>query len=881
MLMPYWFLRLWARLRVLFGGRRLEREFDAELQFHLDQQASEYRRQGMSSEEAVRAARAALGNVPLLREDVRAVWRWRWLDQLLQDVRCGTRTLTRSRGFTAMSVATIALAIGATTAIFSVVWGILLRPLPVAEPERLVRIVNIAYIGELVELRARSRTLDVAAYLPADDRTLTGFDDPLRLSVVPVTGDLLTRLGRTPALGRGFGLDDERPGAEPSAILSDALWRQRFGADPATVGRTLLLDGVAHTVRGVMPPDFEFPSAGVDLWVPMTVDVTNRVGLWARMGYLVGRLRPGVTLDAATSEVRALGPQFSELFPWRMPDGHGTDVGLRTWREDRLGEVRPMLFLLLGAVIAVWLIGTVNLTNLQQVRAAARRRELALRAALGAGRGRVVRQLLTESSLLSLFGGAIGVAIAYAGVPTLVALLPADVPRADGIRVNGVVLCFAAAVSLVTALAAGTLPALRAARLGQSATLAGLRGTVGGASGRRLGIFVTAEIAAAVMLVISAALLARSLAVQVGVDVGFNADRLVAAEVAPSPVRHPNDAVRLDFYASLERRLRALSFVDGVGLSTVFQPFGTAGGGSVFRIEGRPNPATEGGEWPWADLRTAVNADYLRTLEVSIIAGRPFTEADVSGAQRVVLISQRLAETWWPDGTAVGQRIAFPGSERDADPWRTVVGVVADVRWQGPASEGTTLYVPLAQHVGSIDAMTLVVRSSGDPTLVADSLQAVTASLDSETPVNRIRAVDDVMAQAVSRPRFTTTLVLGFAALGVVLGMLGVYGVVAYTGARQQRDIGIRLALGATRANVRAHFVRQALAFAGVGIVLGELGAAVLMSSLSSLLFGVGPWDPVTYAAVPALLVALAMVAAWFPARRATALDPVAVLRAE
>ena len=430
-------------------------------------------------------------------------------------------------------------------------------------------------------------------------------------------------------------------------------------------------------------------------------------------------------------------------------------------------------------------------------------------------------------------------------------------------------------------MAAGTLPALRAARLGRNAALAGLRGTVGGASGRRLGIFVTAEIAAAVMLVISAALLARSLAVQVGVDVGFNADHLVAAEVAPSPVRHPNDAVRLDFYASLERRLRALSFVDGVGLSTVFQPFGAAGGGSVFRIEGRPNPATEGGEWPWADLRTAVSADYLRTLEVSIIAGRSFTEADVSGAQRVVLISQRLAETWWPDGTAVGQRIAFPGSERDADPWRTVVGVVADVRWQGPASEGTTLYVPLAQHVFAIDAMTLIVRSSGDPTLVADSLQAVIASLDSDTPVSRIRAVDDVMAQAVSRPRFTTMLVLGFAALGVVLGMLGVYGVVAYAAARQQRDIGIRLALGATPTSVRARFVRQALAFAGVGVVIGEIGAAVLMSSLSSQLFGVGPWDPLTYAAVPVLLIVLAMVAAWFPARRATALDPVAVLRAE
>ena len=417
-----------------------------------------------------------------------------------------------------MSVATLALAIGATTAIFSVVYGILLRPLPVAEPERLVRIVNIAYVGELVELRARARTLDVAAYLPPGDRTLTGLDEPLRLSVVSVTGDLLTRAGRTPALGRGFGLDDERPGAEPSAILSDALWRRRFGADPGTVGRTLLLDGVAHTVRGVMPPDFELPSAGVDLWVPMTVDVSSRVGLWARTAFLIGRLRPGVSVESAAEEMRVLGPQFGRLFPWRMPDDHGTQVSLRTWREDRLGAVRPMLLLLLAAVAAVWLIGAVNLTSLQQVRAAARRRELALRTALGAGRGRVVRQLLTESALLSLFGGAVGLAVAYAGVPALVALLPADVPRAEGIRVNGVVLGFTAVVSLVTALAAGTLPALRAARAGEHAARSGFRGTVGGAPGRRLGVFVTVETAAAVMLVIGAALLARSLAVQIGVD---------------------------------------------------------------------------------------------------------------------------------------------------------------------------------------------------------------------------------------------------------------------------------------------------------------------------------------------------------------------------
>ena len=869
----------WLRRR---RAKRAETDIRRELSLHVELETEQNIQRGMSPADAARAARATLGNAGLIREDVRALWRWRWLDQLRQDLRCGARALARRPGFAAMSVATLALTIGATTAIFSALHGILLRPLPVAEPDRLVRILGIGYVGELVELRERARTLDVSAYVPPDDRTLTGLDEPLRVSVVPIAGDLPARLGRAPALGPGFRLDDERPGAAPAALLSDALWRQRFGADPAIVGRTLPLDGVAHEVRGVMPPDFDFPSAGVDLWVPMTVDAASPVGLWARTAFLVGRLRPGVSLEAATDEMRALGPQFAGLFPWRMPDDYGTRVGLRTWREDRLGEVRPMLLLLLGAVAAVWLIGAVNLTNLQQVRAAARRHELALRAALGAGRGRVVRQLLTESALVCLLGGAAGLAVAWAGVPALVALLPADVPRANGIRVDGVVLGFTAVLSVVTALAAGTLPALRAARAGEEAARSGSRGSVGGTTGRGLDLFVTVETAAAVTLAIAAALLARSLASQLAVDVGLSPERRVVAEVAPSAARHPDDTARLGFYTALEQRLRALPFVRTVGLSTVFEPFGAGFGFSVFTIEGRPNPATEGGEWPSTDLRTAVSADYLTALGVPIVEGRAFTEADSSGAQRVVLVSRRLAETWWPGETAVGQRIQFPGSQGDADSWRTVVGVVADVRWQGPASEeGTTLYLPLAQHLGAVDAMSVVVHVGADPALVTDNLRAVVASLDAETPVSRIRAMDDVMAQAVSRPRFTTTLVLGFAVLGVVLGMIGVYGVVAYGAARRRRDIGIQLALGATRAGIRARFVRHALAFAGAGVVIGELAAAVLMSSLSSQLHGVGPWDPATYLAVPVLFALLAGLAAYVPARRATALDPATVLRSD
>ena len=861
---------------------RVEEELQRELDAHLDFETRKNIEDGMAPREAARAARAALGNVPVIREDVRGIWRWRWLDQLVQDVQVGIRSLIRSPGFTAVSVSTLAVTIGATAAIFSVVYGILLRPLPVSEPARLVRIVGIGYVGELLELRKRARTLDVSAYGQPGDRTLTSLGEPVRLNVVPVAGDLLARLGCPPVLGSGFRLDDERPDAEPAAVLSHTLWRERFGADPAVIGRTLLLDGVAHTVRGVMPPDFRFPSAGADVWVPMTVDPTSPVGQWARSAFLVGRLRPHVSLETAAAEIRALGSQFGRLFPWRMPDGYGTRTSLQTWDEDRLRDVRSMLLSLLAAVGAMWLIGAVNLVNLQQVRLAARRQELALRRALGAGRGRVIRQLLTESSLLSLSGGILGSAIVYGSVPVLVGFLPPETPGIDRIHVNSVVLGFAVVLSLLTALAAGAVAGTGASPVRADRGPSGFPQSVGGAPNRIVNGFVTVEIAAAVALVIGATLLAKSLGAQLAVDIGFTPDRLVMAEVAPPRVSYSTASAKLDFYAALERRLHALPFVDGVGLSSVFEPFGAADAGrSVFIVDGRPNPATQGGEWPWTDLRTAVSTNYLSLLGIPVLEGRSFTEEDVTCARRVVLVSESLAKTWWPGMTAIGARIRFPGSDGETQPWRTVVGVVADVRWKGPTTEDTALYLPLAQSVSPIEQVALLLKSSADLSPIMEGLKAVVAGLDSETPVSSVRAVDEVLGQAVSGPRLTTRLVAAFATLGVVLGLIGVYGVIAYTAARQRHDIGIHLALGASRGNIQTRFVRPALVSAAVGIVIGETGAAVLMSSMSSRLFGVSPWDPVTYLATPTVFIVLAGLAAYFPARRATAVDPVTLVREE
>ncbi len=803
-------------------------------------------------------------------------------DELRQDLRFALRMLARSPGFALVAVLTLALGIGANSAIFSVVSGVLLRPLPYAEPDALVSVWPEGAFprGGFLAFREEARSFAaVAGYGVATELTLFDRGEPARLEGTETTANLFRVLGVDAALGRTFLAEEEEPGAERVVLLSHALWRQRFGGDPSAVGRSVRLDGVSHTVVGVMPADFRFPSSATQLWTPVPFDPGDRIGMWSeRWLNPVARLRPGADLSLAQAEVDAFMPRLREMFPWDMPDGYGRGAAVVPLRDEVVGDVRPMLLLLLGAVGLVLLIACVNVANLLLARAAARQREIAIRGALGAGRGRLVRQLLTESVLLSVLGGALGLGVGAAGVELLTATLPADTPRLEEVRIDVGVLGFTAALALLTGLLFGSLPALRTSHFGLKAALIEGGRTAGGGRSRRglASALIAAEMALAVVLVIGAALLVRSFWNVVQVDPGFQTGNVVSALVAPSESRLGDDAARRDFFARLEERLAALPGVSAVSATSQL-PFAEGIYGSVFVIEGRPDPATRGGDWPLADAAPVVGADFLRTLGIPLLRGRGFTDADREGAPGVVLVSEALARRHWPGEDPIGGRIRFPGAGEE---WRAVVGVVGDVKWERLTEEGrSALYTPLAQ--GRTGPMRVVAKTTGDPRTLAASLRGIVAALDPQTPVSDVRTVDQRISSSVERPRFAMLLLAAFAGVALLLGAVGIYGVIAYTVGQRTREIGVRMALGARSGDVLRLVLAQGAGLALAGVALGVGIALAVTQALRSLLFGVGAADPLTFALVPLLLVGVALLASWIPARRAARVDPMVALRSD
>ena len=681
------------------------------------------------------------------------------LDELRQDLRFALRMLFRSPGFSLVAVLTLALGIGANSAIFSVVNGVLLRPLPYSDPDGLVSVWPDGGFppGGFLAFRDEARSFSaVAGYAGSTELTLVDDGEPARLEGVATTADLFGVLGVEAALGRTFLPEEERPEGERVVLLGHALWQQRFGGDPGVVGRQLRLDGEARTVVGVMPADFRFPSPSTQLWLPVAFDPSDRIGMWA-MGWLspVGRLRPGAGLKAAQAEVDAFLPRLREMFPWDMPEEWGRGAAVVPLRDRVVGDVRPMLLILLGAVGFVLLIACANVANLLLARAAARQREIAIRGALGAGRGRLVRQLLTESAVLAAAGGALGLALGVAGVELLSATLPADTPRLAEIGIDGAVLAFTAVLALLTALLFGSLPALRASGAGMEAALAeGGRTAGGGRSRRRLaGGLVVVEVALSVVLVIGAGLLVKSFLNVLRVDPGFRTENVVSAMVAPPEFRFPDDEARRDFFDGLQRRLEVLPGVVAAAATSQL-PFSDGIYSSVFLIEGRPDPATRGGDWPLADAAPVVGPDFLRALGIPLLRGRGFTEGDREDSPGVVLVSEALARRYWPGEDPVGQRISFPDAPRE---WSTVVGVVGDVKWEALTEEGkSALYVPLAQ--ARTGPMRMVVRTTGDPRALVASLRGVVASLDAQTPVSDVRTVEQLISSSLQRPRFAMLL---------------------------------------------------------------------------------------------------------------------------
>jgi putative ABC transport system permease protein len=888
---------IWRRY-LRFWGPDVEADVDDELRFHLEMRQRDYESRGLPPEAARAAARARFGDPAHVQQTLRTHDRDRErrrhrrerMHDLLQDLRFGLRSFRRAPGFTLVAVLTLALGIGATTAIFSVVNAVLLRPLPYRDAERIVMVwmdnrpqnmpEDIHSWPNFADLRTQSAAFARLAAYRRGGYNLTGgcaegTCEPQRVNAAVSTADLFAVLGTTPALGRPYTADEETPGRDNVAVISHGLWTRQFGGDPAAVGRTVRLNGRERTVVGVMPRGFAFPAADTDVWVPLALSPEAREQRSSYSLYVVGRLAPGTTLAGARADVGTVWNRLTQQYPTAFRD-YG--VNLVPLPEQVVGRaLRTALWVMLGAVGAVLLIGCANVANLMLSRAAARQREVTVRVALGAGRRRLVQQLLTESVLLAAVGGAFGMLLAWGGLRALTRLAPADIPRLDEVGVDGVVLAVAVVVIVAAGVAFGLVPALHASRPDLAGTLReSARGGTGGRQGNRTRhLLVGAQVALVVVLLTTAGLLTRSFVRLQQVQLGFRPDHLLTLRVSLPAAKYPDDPQRLAFYDRLLERTRALPGVQGAAAtSSIF--LSQTPNSTIFRIEGRtPAPGEEGIETPI----DAVTPDYFRVMGVPLVRGRTFSAQDGPTAPAVVLINEHMARRFWPGEDPVGRRIRYGGAQSDA-PWMTVVGVVADMRRTGlDAPVRYETFVPLAQAADP--GMTVVLRTTGEPLALAAAARAAVRAADPDQPVYDVRAMDELLSERVAQRRFSMTLLGTFAALALVLGVVGVYGVTSYVVAQRTREVGLRLALGAPPAHVVRMVVRQGMRVAAVGIGVGLVGALGVGRLLTRLLYEVSPLDAATLAGATLVLALATLVANYIPARRAALVDPIESLRSD
>ena len=876
----------WARARALVGRGRLEREIDEEVSFHLARREEHYGSNGLSAEEARRATRLRFGNALAVREDAREAWSFRALEILLQDARYALRVLARTPGFTAMAVLSLALGIGGNAAMFSLVNAILLRPLPYPQADRLVRLTGFYPKGAVEAMQSQSRTLEVAGVSADQEFNLTGSGEAVRLVGATVSANLFSVLGRGPVLGRGFEAGDDRPGRDGIVLLSQSLWQNRFGGDASILGRSIVLEGVPRQVVGVMPAGFHFPSAGAQLWVPLRLDPSRSEDYWG-FGWmpLVARLKPGVTLAQAQDELGAMIGRVRTLFPWPSPSWNEGATAL-SLQLDMVRDVRRRLLVLQSAVGIVLLIACANVASLLLSRSAARRKEIALRAALGAGRGRILRQLLTESVALSLLGGALGVALAHGLLSSLQSLLPADARGFASVAIDGGVLAFVTALSVLCGLLFGIAPALHATKLDLAdAIKAGGRrsGASGSGTTPLRSSFIAAEVALAFVLAVGAGLLIRTLWGLTSVDPGFRPERTLAVQVSPNPATCDEPAACVALYDELVRRASGLP---GVANAAAANAVPLRGQQPLLPVELEGHPIEQAN--PKAPLLWAgtVTPSYFGLLGIPVVEGRGFEAADGEGAARVVVVSAATAKRFWPGENAVGKRIRVVWDSN----WRTVVGVVGDVRHYAlsgrvPAEIMGSLYMPYAQGV-ALDrrlprSMSLLVRSSAEPAEMSAALRGLVASVNPDVPVGEVRRLDAVVAASVDEPRSMMWLFAAFAGCALLLAAIGTYGVVAYATAQRRYEIGVRVAIGATRRDIFGLVLGQSVRLVLVGLGVGVVAALTLGRTLSTFLYGVSPYDPLTFAVVIAVLLGTALLAGYLPGRRAAATDPVTALRAD
>ena len=882
---PFW------RRYLRFFGPDVTRDVEEELALHFDLRVQDYIRQGLSPEAARTRVELEFGDIEGARRECRTIGeqqlrdsrRANWLDELRRDAVYGVKRAVRNPGFSLVAVLTLALGLGATTAIFTVVHGVLLRPLPFPEPERLVRLYEIAPTGEAqnpvsagnyADWRARAGSFAAlgAHHWPYQAGVSGGTGDPLLVVLNDLTLEALTALETRPRLGRLFGPEDVAGNGARVVLMSHRFWRDRFGGDPAAVGRMLQIDEIPHEIIGVMPADFDFPFRSVDLWRPVgeaDLDVSNRR---SHNLAVIARLKPGVELAQARAEMSAIATSLGREYPEFM---EGWGVNVVPIHADLVAPVRPLLLVLLAGIGLVLVIACSNVASLLLARAVGREREIAVRGALGAGRGRVVRQLLMEGAVLAGAAAVLGVLAGRAMLSGLLALAPADIPLLDEVRLDRTAFAFAGLLTVATTLIFALLPALRLAGTDLLTSLRSERAG-GGSSTRLRSALVLFEVALSVMLLIGAGLLIRSFLKLQQVDLGFRSDRTLALGISAPSARFRETAPQIEFYDRLLERLKS---VPGVAMltSTSGTPADPSGTSFSFSIEGRTAPNPSGRFDPvWVEL---ITPGFFAGLGIPVISGRGIDATDREGTIPVAVLNEALARKLWPGENPIGQRIAI----RSDGPRYEIVGVVGDTRFFGADLEPVpVLYLSMAQKVWSwFRWQTVLIRAEEGlaASALVPPLREAIREFDAQLVLPEFTTVEELFSRGTARRRFATVLLGGFAGAALLLGVIGVYGVLSTMVAQRRQELAIRVALGADRVRVIGLVVRQAVLLTLAGVALGVVGAVAATRLLDALLFGVPPTDPITFAGVGGLLIVISVVTALVPAWRAARVDPVSAMK--
>ena len=876
--------RAWLmRFGGLFTGSRSDRELAREIESHLELQVDDLVKAGMTPDEARRRALGTLGGLERTREEYRDRRGVPMLENLIRDLRHAARGLAKNPGFTLAAIVVLGLGIGANTAIFSVVNAVVLRPLPFPEADRIVRLWHtppLQFTGQpvfplspanFIDWKAQSQVFERAAVYRIGRRIITGNGEPYALTAANASADLLPILGLSPILGRGFTAEDDNAGGPMTVVLTEATWRSRLGSDPSVIGRPMTIAGVPRTVIGVVPTAPAFVDT-VQIWLPLAWTAEERAVRNNHNYRSVARLKPGVDVATAQADLSTIARRLEEQYP---ADNNDWGALVLRLQDDIVGTTRSALFVLLGAVALVLLIACANLANLLLVRTLGRAKEIAVRSALGASRLRVLQQLLAEGALLGVGGGLAGWLAATYGVQALVATFGASIPRASEIAIDARVLAFTAAVAVITGLASAVFPAWRMTRRDANEALkeGQGRGNSSAGDGRVRRYLVVSEVALAIMLLIGAGLMIRSLSGLRAVNPGFDSRNLLTATVGIPGSRYPTPEARMRFF---ERALENIRALPGVESAATTDSLPLRGGSSQsVAVEGAP-PVPES-ELPVVAVRLA-SPGYFQTARIPVQAGRDFTDADIQGRPLVAIVSEVAARRLWPNESPIGKRIALPLVSKEP---REIVGVVGEVMMSTleESAPETTVYVPSRQLNFGVAA--LVVRTSSSPESLTRSLIGAVQAVDPQIPVLDIATMDSIVEQSLGQKRFAMILLGGFAALALALAAIGIYSVLAYTVRQRVREIGIRMALGAPATGVFRLVAVEGLKPTLLGVAIGLALAAAFSRVMSTMLYGVGAHDASTYVAVGSLVVMVSLLATVLPVFRATRIDPVVTLRSE